>query len=183
MSRMEYLTQLESLLQAGHMAPRDVEDALGRCSRYIEDAGAEREEEAVAGLKPPEEMAEEILADYRSRLSRPSHSLGWKIGLGVVLSPFIIAAYAVVFGLVVGGAVCFIPGILSMLVGLGATLSGGVATLLVFLGGGLAALGAGFLLLVGGLALCQGSNWCMRKLFGGGTTPGAGPLAEGGRER
>lgn len=167
MSRIEYLTQLEEQLQAGHMAPKDVEDALSRCSRYIENAGPEREEETVAGLKPPEEMAEEILADYRSRMAHKSPGLGWKIVLGVLLSPLIIAAYAVVFGLVVGGVVCLIPGVLSMVVGLGATLSGGVATLLVFLGGGLAALGVGFLLAVGGIALCQGSNWCMRRLFGG----------------
>lgn len=171
MSRMEYLSQLEELLRAGRMAPKDMEDALDRCSQYIENAGPGHEEEAVAGLKPPEEMAAEILADYRGRMERRSHGLGWKIAIGVLLSPFIIAAYAVVFGLVVGGAACVIPGVLSMLVGLGATLSGGVATLLVFLGGGFAAMGAGFLLMVGGIALCQGSNWCMRRLFGGGTAP------------
>lgn len=179
MSRMEYLSQLEELLKAGRMAPKDMEDALARCSQYIENAGPEHEEEAVAGLKPPEEMAAEILADYRGRMERKSTGLGWKIALGVLLSPIIIAAYAVVLGLTVGGAVCLIPGILSMLVGLGATLSGGVATLLVFLGGGLAALGAGFLLLLGGIALCQGSNWCMRRLFGGGTAPSGGTTPGG----
>lgn len=171
MSRMEYLSQLEELLRAGHMAPKDMEDALARCSRYIENAGPGREEEAVAGMEPPDIMAEQILADYRGRMERKSPGLGWKIALGVLLSPIIISAYAVVLGLTVGGAACVIPGLLSMLVGLGATLSGGVATLLVFLGGGFAALGAGFLLILGGIALCQGSNWCMRRLFGGGTAP------------
>lgn len=187
MSRMEYLSQLEELLKAGRMAPKDMEDALARCSQYIENAGPEHEEEAVAGLKPPEEMAEEILADYRGRMGRKSPGLGWKIALGVLLSPIIISAYAVVLGLVAGGAVCVIPGFLSMLVGLGATLSGGVATLLVFLGGGFAAMGVGFLLMLGGIVLCQGSNWCMRRLFGsraapsGGTAPGGGAAPSGRR--
>ena len=181
MSRTEYLTRLEELLEAGRMAPKDMEDALGRCSQYIQNAGPEHEEETIAGMVPPETMAEQILADYRGRMERKSTGLGWKIALGVLLSPIIIAAYAVVLGLTVGGAACVIPGILSMLVGLGATLSGGVATLLVFLGGGLAALGAGFLLLLGGIALCQGSNWCMRRLFGGGTAPSGGTTPSGRR--
>lgn len=169
MSRIEYLSQLEELLKAGRMAPKDMQDALARCSQYIENAGPEHEEEAVAGLKSPEEMAAEILADYRQRLDGTSHKSSWvrNLVLGLILFPFIIAAYATVLGLVVGGAACIIPGILSLLVGLGATLSGGVSTLLVFLGGGFAAMGAGFLLMVGGIALCQGSNWCMRRLFGG----------------
>lgn len=169
MSRIEYLAQLEELLKAGRMAPKDMEDALARCDQFILNGGADKEAETIAGMEPPEIMAQQILADYRARLeSRQNRGgLGWKILLGVILSPFILAAYTVVLSLVVGGAACIIPGILSMMVGLGATLSGGVATLLVFLGGGFAALGGGFLLLVGGVALCQGSNWCMRRLFGG----------------
>lgn len=167
MSRIEYLAQLEGLLQAGRMAPKDLEDALARCNQYIQNAGPEREQETIDGMEPPEVMAEQILADYRGRLSRKKSGLGGKTLVGVFLSPFILAAYTVVLGLVAGGAACVIPGLLSMLVGLGATLSGGVATLLVFLGGGLAAMGVGFLLILGGVALCQGSNWCMRRLFGG----------------
>lgn len=169
MSCTEYLSQLEALLKAGRMAPKDLEDALDRCGQYIQNAGTEREAETIAGMEPPEVMAEQILADYRARLDARQRrgGLGRGILLAVILCPFILAAYAVVLGLVAGGVVCIIPGILSMLVGLGAVLSGGVATLLVFLGGGFAALGGGFLLLVGGIALCQGSNWCMRRLFGG----------------
>lgn len=167
MSRTEYLTRLEELLEAGHMAPKDMEDALGRCSQYIQNAGPEHEEETIAGMVPPETMAEQILADYRGRMGKKGMGLGWKLAIGFLLSPLILAAYTVVLGLTAGGVVCVIPGLMSVLVGLGATLSGGVSTLLVFLGGGFAAMGAGFLLLLGGIALCQGSNWCMRRLFGG----------------
>lgn len=169
MSRIEYLTQLEELLKAGRMAPKDMEDALARCDQYILNAGPEREQETIDSMEPPKIMAEQILADYRARLdAKPRRGgLGWKILLGVILSPFILTAYAVVLGLTAGGVACLIPGIASMMVGLGAVLSGGVATLLVFLGGGFAALGGGFLMLVAGIALCQGSNWCMRRLFGG----------------
>lgn len=167
MSRMEYLSRLEELLVAGHMAPKDMEDALARCGQYIQSAGPEREEEIIAGMVPPETMAEQILADYRGRMGRKSAGLGWKILIGILLSPIIIAAYAVVFGLVVGGICCVVPGLLLAVVGIGAILSGGVATLLVFLGGGLGVMGAGLLLLLGGIALCQGSNWCMGRLFGG----------------
>ena len=183
MSRIEYLTQLEELLKAGRMAPRDMEDALARCDQFILNGGLDKEAETIAGMEPPEVMSQQILADYRARLEsrRNRGGLGRNILLAVLLSPLIIAAYTVVLSLAAGGAACIIPGIVSMMVGVGATLSGGVATLLVFLGGGFAALGAGFLLLVCGVALCQGSNWCMRRLFGGGTTPSGGTAPSGRR--
>ena len=169
MTRIEYLTQLEELLKQARMAPRDLEDALGRCDQFILNAGPEKEEETIAGMAPPEQMAQEILDDYRGTLNAKGHKsyLGRKILLGLLLSPFIIAAYAVVAGLVAGGVACILPGAVSIAVGVGSILSGGLATLLVFLGGGFAALGAGLLLLLGGIALCQGSNWCMGRLFGG----------------
>ena len=169
MNMNEYLRRLEELLRAGRMAPRDMEDALSRCTQYILNAGPEREAETIAEMGTPEEMAEEILADYRRRLSAKGDGLGlgWKIALGFLLSPVICAVYCAVFGLVIGGAVCVLAGGFVGVVGLGTLLSGGVGTLLVFVGGGCMAAGVGFLLLVGGLALCKGSNWCMGRLFGG----------------
>lgn len=173
MTRTEYITQLEALLKAARMAPRDMEDALARCNQFICNGGPEREEETIAGMVPPEQMAEEILADYRQQLEGKRRKSSWakNLVLALLLFPFIIAAYAVVFALVAGGAVCAIIGLLTVPVGLGATLSGGVATLLVFAGSGIMVMGVGLLCLVGGVALCQGSNWCMRRLFGGRRVP------------
>lgn len=169
MTRIEYITQLEQLLREARMAPKDLEDASARCSQFILNGGPEREEETIAGMEPPEVMAAQILEDYRSTQAarRGSVSAGRKIFLGLLLSPFIVAAYGTVLGLVVGGAACIPAGIMAGLVGLGALLSGGLGTLLTFAGGGLLTVGVGLVLLAAGAALCQGSNWCMRRLFGG----------------
>lgn len=167
MEQEEYLRQLEALLRAGHLPPAELEDALDRCRRYIGRIPGQ-EAQTIASLHTPEQMAAEILADYRrTAAAKGGLSVGLKLVLAVTLSPFIVAAYSAVLGLIGGGAACIVPGLISIAVGLGASLSGGVATLLVFLGGGLAAIGAGLLLLVGGIALCQGSNWCMRRIFSG----------------
>lgn len=169
MNRQEYLARLEQLLQEGMMAPRDIEDAIGRCTQYILNAGPDREAETIAAMGTPEAMAAQILADYRSRLSRKDGglSLGWKIALGFLLSPIICAAYCAVFGLVAGGVICGVTGGLVGVVGFGTLLTGGVGTLLVFVGGGCLAVGTGLLLAVGGVVLCKGCNWCMGRLFGG----------------
>lgn len=169
MDRTEYLERLEALLREGRMAPRDMEDALERCAQYIVGGGGDRERETIEGMGAPEEMAAEILADYRARLNRRSGglSLGWKLVLGFLLCPMICAAYCTVFGLVVGGAVSVLGGALVGLVGLGTLLSGGVGTLLVFAGGGCLAVGMGLLLCALGLCMCKGCNWCMARLFGG----------------
>lgn len=168
MDTKDYLQQLEALLRAARLAPRDIEDAVGRCAQHILDAGPGREAEVMADMGTPEQLAAEIIQDYRSRLSRPASgmSLGWKIVLGVFLSPLILAAYCAVFGLVLGGGICVVTGGAVGLVGLGTLLTGGVGTLLRFVGGGCVAAGVGLLLLALGLVFCKGCNWCMGRLFG-----------------
>lgn len=169
MDTKDYLQRLEELLRTARLAPRDIEDAVGRCAQHIINAGPGRETAVMADMGTPEELAEEIIQDYRGRLSHPSSgmSLGWKILLGIFLSPMICAAYCAVFGLVVGGAACVLSGGILGLVGLGTLLSGGVGTLLVFIGGGCTTVGVGLLLAVLGLLFCKGCNWCMGRLFGG----------------
>lgn len=169
MDTKDYLQRLEALLRAARLAPRDIEDAVGRCAQHIINAGPGREQAVMADMGTPEELAEEIILDYRSRLSRPSSgaSLGWKIVLGILLFPVICAVYSAVLGLIIGGAGCAMAGAVMGVVGLGTLLSGGVGTLLVFVGGGCTVVGVGLLLLTGGLALCRGCNWCMGRLFGG----------------
>lgn len=167
MNMNEYLRQLEALLREGRMAPRDMEDALSRCTQYILNAGRDREAETIASMGTPEEMAAEILADYRRKLTAGGGGLGRKIVLGVLLSPIICAAYCAVLALLVAGGACLLSGGAVGLVGFGTLLSGGVGTLLVFVGAGCAMAGAGLLLLVGGSLTCRGCNWCMSRLFGG----------------
>lgn len=169
MDMREYLQKLEELLRTARMAPRDIEDAVSRCAQHLLDAGPDRQAEVMADMGTPEELAAEILEDYRGRLSRPSGGmgLGWKIALGVLLSPIILAAYCAVFGLVLAGGICVFTGGAVGLVGFGSLLSGGVGTLLVFVGAGCATAGAGLLLLVVGSQFCKGCNWFMGRLFGG----------------
>ncbi len=170
METTEYLRRLEELLRAGRMAPRDIEDAVTRCGQHIMDAGAGREAEVLADLGTPEELAQEILEDYRRRSGRGGSGLSrlMKIVVGIFLSPFILAAYGIVLGLVLGGALSVLGGGLSGLVGLGALLPGGLGTFLNFLGGGFLAAGAGLLMILCGVGLFKFSNFCMRRLFGGG---------------
>lgn len=170
MDMQQYLQKVEDLLWEGQMAPRDIEDAVGRCAQHIMSAGPDHEADMLAQLGTPEQLASEILEDYRGRLSDTSRQglgLPWKIVSGILLSPIIIAAYSAVLGLVGGGAVCVLAGGFTGIVGLGTLLTGGVGTLLSFVGGGCAAAGAGLLLLVLGMVFCKGCNWCMGRLFGG----------------
>lgn len=169
MDTKDYLQRLEALLRAARLAPRDIEDAVSRCAQHIISAGPGQEQAVMADMGSPEELAEEIIQDYRGRLSRPASgmSVAGKILLGIFLSPLICAVYCVVFGLVLGGAICVLSGGAIGVVGLGTLLSGGVGTLLIFVGGGCAVVGVGLLLLVLGLVFCKGCNWCMGRLFGG----------------
>lgn len=170
MDMREYLQKLEELLRDARMAPRDIEDAVSRCAQHILDAGPGREAAVIADMGTPEELAAEILEDYRGRLGRSAGSglsLGWKIALGVCLSPIICAAYCAVLALITAGGVCLLSGGAVGVVGFGTLLSGGVGTLLVFVGAGCAMAGAGLLLLVCGSLCCRGCNWCMGRLFGG----------------
>lgn len=168
MNMAEYLQRLEELLRAGRMAPRDIEDAVTRCGQHIIDAGPDHEAETLADMGTPEELAQEILEDYRNMNRRPGGlGLGGKIVMGVVLSPFIVAGYGIVLGLVLGGAACMVAGGFAGVVGLGALLPGGLWTFLNFLGGGFAAAGAGLLLVLAGILFFKLCNLCMRRLFGG----------------
>ena len=171
MSMEEYLKQVEALLTAGRMAPRDVEDAILYCGQRIMDAGPGHEAEAMAELGTPEELARGILAEYRqamadSRNSGSGLNLALKIVVGVFLSPVIVGAYGLVFGLVFGGAVCVIGGVLSGIVGVGTLLTFHLGTFLNFLGSGFVAAGVGLFLCLGGVAFCKLCNFCMRWLFG-----------------
>lgn len=171
MSMEEYLKQLESLLRVGRMAPPDIEDAVLRCGQHIVDAGPEHEAEVLADLGTPEELAQEILEDYRRNMDRRRRGgglpLALKIVLGIFLSPFIVGAYGIVFSFVVGGAVCVITGGFYGVVGLGTLLPSGLGTFLNFVGSGFLAAGLGLLLCLAGVMFCKLSNFCMRRLFGG----------------
>lgn len=171
MTTQEYLRQLEALLQEGRIAPKDREEAVARCGQHILEAGPEREAETLADLGTPEELAQEILEDYRRNLhtgrKRGGGSLVGKILIGIVLSPVIVVAYCCVAGLLAGGAFCVLAGVFYGMVGLGALLPGGLGTFLNFLGGGAVAIGAGLLCVLLGLLLGTFCNFCMRRLFGG----------------
>lgn len=169
MNMHDYLQQVENLLKEGRMAPKDIEDAIDRCTQFILGAGPGHEDERLAQLGAPEKLAAEILADYQTRLSASGGglSVGWKILLGIFLSPIILTVYCTVAGLVLGGAVCVLTGGAVGAVGLGTLLTGGVGTLFTFVGGGCVTAGVGLLLLALGLVFCKGCNWCMGRLFGG----------------
>ena len=65
MSRWEFMSQLEKLLL--YVPIQEREEALQYYNDYFEDAGPEREQEVIAALGSPEQVAENIKRDvYQS---------------------------------------------------------------------------------------------------------------------
>ena len=60
MTKQEFLSRLEGLLQ--DLEPEDREDALAFYREYLEDAGEENEQSALADLGDVEELAKQIRA-------------------------------------------------------------------------------------------------------------------------
>ncbi|MCI8441591.1 MAG: DUF1700 domain-containing protein [Provencibacterium sp.] len=146
MTREEYMYALQSCLYA--LSPEERAAALQYYAEYFDDAGPENEQQVMADLGSPQEVAKQILKDFAenryplpgcrpadSRTRRPALS-GWMVLLGILLLPILlplaIALIAVVFGLLVGilclAAVLVIATVALILTGIAGTF-GGIAGL------------------------------------------------------
>lgn len=93
MNKAQFLEAVRRNLSA--LPPQDIEASLQYCGEMIDDAVEEgrSEEEAVASLAPPEEIAAQILASTplsrrEAESSRPRRPLrGWEIVLLILGSP------------------------------------------------------------------------------------------------
>lgn len=152
MNRQDFMNQLAAELSK--LPKEEVQAAMEYYSEYFDEAGPEREQQAIKDLGSPSKIATQIKADYAVRqLDEPGNSrkgltaLLWVV-LGVFAAPVAlpvaialgICAFAVFF--------CALVVLVALIVSLGACCLGGIA----FVAAGIAGLGAslsGSLFLIG----------------------------------
>ena len=186
MNRATFLEQLRRRL-AG-LPQEEVDAALTYYNEYFDDAGPEREAEAIASLGSPEEVAAQVLGDYALRNptapapagTKKRSNVGWillcifaapiglPIALGIALTfILLLMALAMVILAVLLAAVSLIAGGLVSGVAGGSVLAADPFTGLLFLGLGLSAVGLGLLVWVFGVFLARkgfsGIAWIIRK--------------------
>ncbi|MCL2189528.1 MAG: DUF1700 domain-containing protein [Defluviitaleaceae bacterium] len=177
MTKTQFLDQLDYKLRVLPLSER--RDALDYYEGYINDANGE--ENAIAQLGTPGEVAANILAEYvakaPSRRDEPEHRVGFtgrkkhKLAWALIIAffalpvglPFIIAAGATAFGLFI--ALCSI--VFSLWVTGGAFILAGIVTLFsavfVFFQGagfGVMVAGIGFMSLGLGIWSIRFAMWC-----------------------
>ena len=155
MNRQDFMNQLAAELSK--LPKEEVQAAMEYYSEYFDEAGPEREQQAIKDLGSPSKIVTQIKADYAVRqLDEPGNSRSAKKGLtallwvvlGVFAAPVAlpvaialgICAFAVFF--------CALVVLVALIVSLGACCLGGIA----FVAAGIAGLGAslsGSLFLIG----------------------------------
>ena len=185
MNKKQFLYELWGELE--RIPPQEREEAMRYYEEYLEDAGPEREQEALEELGTPKEVAAQILADavvkdleQPVKSAKQGFSRVWMVLLAVFASPIalpvaaVIAALALVLvtvavalvlavicagiGLVLGGALTAAGGLM--------VLAQSPATTLCFAGAGLAGIGAGIFICLGGFWLGRKSLAGLARLFG-----------------
>lgn len=140
MNRQDFMNQLAAELSK--LPKEEVQAAMEYYSEYFDEAGPEREQQAIKDLGSPSKIATQIKADYAVRqLDEPGNSRSAKKGLTALL-------WVVLVALIVSLGACCLGGIAFVaagIAGLGASLSGS----LFLIGIGLVASGIMALLCVG----------------------------------
>lgn len=185
MNRDEYMKRLEYRLR--RLPKEDYDKALSYFTEYFEEAGADKESQAIEDLGSPEMAADQIIRDFAmENAGKPVKdvkrgvSAVWvgilavfaaPIGVPLALSfgvlalafAFVILTFVFcVFILTLSVAVSAIPCILIGVWMLFTSFADGVSTI----GVGLLGLGTGYWLLVGCAALGKGVLRLMTRLFG-----------------
>ncbi|MBC5738259.1 DUF1700 domain-containing protein [Lawsonibacter faecis] len=192
MNREEYLQELYARL-SNRLPRQELDNVMKYYEEYFDEAGSAREQEIIAELGTPAELAAEIAGrkptetqyvyEPRPRRRRSAGQIVLLACLSPIWVPLLIAAVAVVFSLIVAlfavagsiaaaGLGCVLAGIFSIWCGFTAIFSGGIPTLMFFGGAGLFIAALGLLLFLGGVALCglcgKGTAAFCRMIFGGG---------------
>lgn len=170
MNRQEFMNRLAAELS--RLPKEEVQAAMEYYSEYFDEAGREREQEAIKELGSPSKIATQIKADYAVRQldepgakgsARKGLSAVWWVILGAfaapVAFPVAICLGAVAFSifvslavaaicLIVGLICCCVGGIAFVIIGL-VGLTASFSSSLVLIGGGLITAGITALLCVG----------------------------------
>lgn len=170
MTRQEFMNRLASELS--RLPKEEIQAAMEYYSEYFDEAGPEREQEAIQELGSPSKIATQIKADYAVRqLDEPGAERSTKksltailwvilgvfaapvalpvaIALGAVAFAVFISVFAVLLALIVSLAAVCISGV--GLIGVGiAGMAGSMAGGLMLVGAGLVSAGLTALLCVG----------------------------------
>lgn len=163
MNRYNYLNALSNIIQ-NELPADEYNNVMQYYSEYFADAGADKEQEVIASLGTPEELARGIIAEQCGRepdeiivrTKRRGLPLGWIIAIAIVGSPIWLALLCV--GIAVGACVVAIAitvvvvALVFVLVGV-VLVIGGIGKLFTVPGDGLVALGLGFIIEAAGIAL------------------------------
>ena len=185
MNREQYMKLLKKRLR--HLPKDEFEKAVAYFEEYFNDAGGEREQEAIADLGMPDEAAAQIIQDIAIKnTAKPPQSVKngmnavWVGILALFAAPFTIpffaAALAVGFVMVVLAVLTllllFLAGLLLVICGPVAFAGGffvigqSIPAALICFGRGIAATGAGLLLMQGMYLLIRRSLGWLVQIFG-----------------
>ncbi len=109
MNRFRYLETLSSIINS-QLPMDEYNNVMQYYTEYFADAGAEREDEVVAELGSPEELAKRIIAEYRGKsveelntepVKKKGLSIGWIIFIAIIGSPLWLTLFFVALGVLI----------------------------------------------------------------------------------
>ncbi len=121
MNKYNYLNALSNIIQ-NELPADEYNNVMQYYSEYFADAGVEKEQDVMAALGTPEELAVSIIAEQRGKqpeevvvkTKRKGLPLGWIIAIAIVGSPIWLALLCVVIALAAcvcfGGVICGVRG-------------------------------------------------------------------------
>ena len=127
MNKNEYLQELRERLK--RLPQEDIDNAVSFYQEYLDDAGAENEEETIRALGTPEAVAMKIIGEYAVKDAKQEKKKGnsplWIVILAIFASPIalplafalfmvILALGIVFFALSFAGVMVGIAGIISL---------------------------------------------------------------------
>ena len=174
MDRNNFILELRKHLRS--MEKSEMEDAISYYEEYFAEAGVDSEENVIADLGSPEEVAMKVLSEYTMKNTESDESSAkkwskmiWVVILGIFASPValpvaiaviisilavIIACIAVILSVFAASLAIFVSGIATLIMGASLFMSD-FATSIFFIGSGIIMAGIGILLFLGTFILSK----------------------------
>ena len=162
MRKNEYLNALSSLIRK-ELPADEYNNVMEYYSEYFADAGPEKEQEVIAELGSPEEIARSVIAEYRGKnpsevyVEKPRKKgvpVGLFVAVAIIGSPIwiclLVAAICILAAVFILALAVAISSIAFMI---GGAILGGIGLVAAFKspGNGLMAVGAGFMMIAAGV--------------------------------
>lgn len=177
MNKYNYLNALSNIIQ-NELPADEYNNVMQYYSEYFADAGVEKEQDVMAALGTPEELAVSIIAEQRGKqpeevvvkTKRKGLPLGWIIAIAIVGSPIWLALLCVVIALAACAfalVVSFAAFAVSFVIGGVVLIVGGIGRLFLSPAEGMVVLGTGFLMEAIGIALTMLSIFLIKLAVNG----------------